>query len=376
MALKKFSAYTLGELTNIRTGKLDANAAGPTGQYPFFTCAREPLRIDKYAYDCECVLVAGNGDLNIKHYSGKFEAYQRTYIVEVLDTNRLLSRYLYYFLDSYLVRLRKLSIGGVIKYIKLENLTTAPIPLPPLPEQKRIAAILDKADAIRRKRQEAIKLSEQFLRSVFLDMFGDPVTNPKGWKVVPLKQICSKIGSGATPRGGRNSYVSSGISLIRSMNVYDDRFLHKDLAFLTDSQAQELANVTVLEKDILFNITGASVCRVAIVPSDILPARVNQHVAILRCKCEYIYPSFLLHCLLSPRMKQKLLQTSRNGGATREALTKEGLEHFVIPTPSLDKQKVFDDIYWKFQILSNKFDNPNYNSLFTSLSHNAFKGEL
>lgn len=184
-----FPKALIGDLTSIRTGKLDANAAVSDGQYPFFTCAVDPLRIDKYAYDCNAILIAGNGDLNVKHYKGKFEAYQRTYILEVSERAKLDSRYLYYFMSKYVEKLRELSIGGVIKYIKLGMLTDAEIPLPPLAEQKRIAAILDKADAIRRKRQAAIKLANDFLRATFLDLFGDPVTNPKGWEVIPLENL-------------------------------------------------------------------------------------------------------------------------------------------------------------------------------------------
>ena len=87
----------LGDLTHIRTGKLDANASSENGQYPFFTCSKEPLRIASYSYDCECVLVAGNGDLNVKYYDGKFDAYQRTYIIESADKRKLLVKYLYFF---------------------------------------------------------------------------------------------------------------------------------------------------------------------------------------------------------------------------------------------------------------------------------------
>ena len=120
----------LGDLTQIKTGKLDANASSVDGQYPFFTCSREPSRISTYSYDCECVLVAGNGDLNVKYYSGKFDAYQRTYIIQDNGSNRLYIPYLYFFLDGYVEELRKQSIGGVIKYIKLGNLTDAEIELP------------------------------------------------------------------------------------------------------------------------------------------------------------------------------------------------------------------------------------------------------
>ena len=91
------SLQLLGELTQIRTGKLDANASSPDGAYPFFTCAKETLRIASFSYDCDCVLVAGNGDLNVKHYKGKFDAYQRTYIVEPKNSSILDSRSFFIF---------------------------------------------------------------------------------------------------------------------------------------------------------------------------------------------------------------------------------------------------------------------------------------
>ena len=101
-------------------------------------------KIDAYSYDCECVLVAGNGDLNVKYYDGKFDAYQRTYIIESNNKETLFVRYLFYFLDKYVETLRELSIGGVIKYIKLGNLTDADIPIVSFQRQREIVATLDK----------------------------------------------------------------------------------------------------------------------------------------------------------------------------------------------------------------------------------------
>ena len=113
----------LGKICNIKTGKLDANASDDNGLYPFFTCSKEPLKINSYSYDCECVLVAGNGDLNVKYYSGKFDAYQRTYIIEVNDKNLYLTEYIFNLLTNKINELKRQSIGAVIKYIKLENLS-------------------------------------------------------------------------------------------------------------------------------------------------------------------------------------------------------------------------------------------------------------
>ena len=181
------SFVKLGDLTHIRTGKLDANASSENGQYPFFTCSKEPLRIASYSYDCECVLVAGNGDLNVKYYDGKFDAYQRTYIIESADKRKLLVKYLYFFLDIYVEVLRTQSIGGVIKYIKLGNLTDAHIPLPSIERQAEIIECLEKCNTLIDKRQRQIALIEQTVKSRFIELFGDPVLNQHGWRKVALE---------------------------------------------------------------------------------------------------------------------------------------------------------------------------------------------
>ena len=134
----------LGDYTKIKTGKLDANASSIDGIYPFFTCSKQPLKINSYSYDCECVLVAGNGEINAKYYNGKFDAYQRTYIIETNDKSKLLVKYIYYFMLSYIDVLKSKSIGGVIKYIKLNNLTDAKIPLLSIDEQTKVIDYFEK----------------------------------------------------------------------------------------------------------------------------------------------------------------------------------------------------------------------------------------
>ena len=176
----------LGQLTNIKTGRLDVNAENPNGKYPFFTCSKNHTYIDEYAFDGESVLVAGNGDLNVKYYNGKFNAYQRTYVIQANEN--LNGKFLYYFLDSYVEKLREQSIGGVIKYIKLGNLTDAEIPLPNLATQQKIAAILDQADAIIQNNRAIVQKYDALTQSLFLDMFGDPVKNEKGWKLVSAER--------------------------------------------------------------------------------------------------------------------------------------------------------------------------------------------
>lgn len=157
-------------------------------------------------------------------------------------------------------------------------------------------------------------------------------------KIVKLKDIASKIGSGSTPTGGNESYKDSGITLIRSMNVYDFVFKYDGLAFIDDEQAYKLRSVAVEENDILLNITGASVARCCIVPNIILPARVNQHVSIIRIDKTKANPKFILFYLNSPSYKTYLLGLA-SAGATRESLTKEVIENLKIPLPALATQQ-------------------------------------
>ena len=329
----------LGDLTKIRTGKLDANASSPNGKYPFFTCSKEPLRINSHSYDCECVLVAGNGDLNVKYYNGKFDAYQRTYIIEDNGSNQLYMPYLYYFMEGYVEELRKLSIGGVIKYIKLGNLTEALIELPKIEDQRTIVDIFNKSKRILSYHQQQLQKLDELVKARFVELFGNPVINNKGWNVSDLGQLTIKIGSGATPKGGKEAYQTDGISLIRSMNVHNGKFEYKELAHISDEQAARLENVAVEKNDVLLNITGASVARSCVVPTNVLPARVNQHVCIIRCK-DSIMPDFINSLLIDDNY-QDLLWSIAGSGATREAITKQQVESLQIILPPISKQEEF-----------------------------------
>lgn len=148
-----------------------------------------------------------------------------------------------------------------------------------------------------------------------------------------LGDVCSKIGSGATPRGGSDVYLDEGpFSLIRSQNIYNDGFHKLGLAFINEEQAAELSNVDVQFTDVLINITGDSVARVCHAPAEVLPARVNQHVAIVRPDPTKLDPMFLRYSLVSPDM-QALLLSLAGAGATRNALTKSVLESLEIAAP-------------------------------------------
>ena len=160
-----------------------------------------------------------------------------------------------------------------------------------------------------------------------------------------LGDICVKIGSGAMPRGGKESYKSSGIPIIRSQNVLDWSFKNDGLAFIDGKQAGALSNVEVLPGDVLLNMTGDSVARACIVPVEQTPARVNQHVAIVR-HGDRLNPTYLLAFLQN--IKPHLLSLA-SSGATRKALTKSMIENLEIELPDIETQNRISSVIGSVQ---------------------------
>lgn len=198
------------------------------------------------------------------------------------------------------------------------------------------------------------------------------------WVSQKLSDITSKIGSGATPRGGKAAYKEEGMSLIRSMNVHDRQFRSKDLALIDDQQAEKLKNVELYSGDVLLNITGASVARCCVVPDNFLPARVNQHVSIIRVDQDLIDPDFLCLLLTSKVYKDCLLEVG-GAGATREAITKTQLQNFEIAFPSSlrEQREVVADVDAMFADIDKAKQNAEQNlknahELFNSYLQSVF----
>jgi len=164
------------------------------------------------------------------------------------------------------------------------------------------------------------------------------------WNWIRLGDCCEKIGSGATPKGGKDAYLEVGpYRLIRSQNIYNDGFSPSGLVFISDEQAQKLDGVAVQQDDVLLNITGDSVARVCLALAQYLPARVNQHVAIIRPSSKILDSRFLRYFLASP-YQQDLMLGLAGAGATRNALTKGMIEDFKVPYPSLATQSAISDV--------------------------------
>jgi type I restriction enzyme S subunit len=242
--------------------------------------------------------------------------------------------------------------------IRGSELALLKIPLPEKQYQNQVAGILANYDNLIENNNRRIAILEDMAQSLYREwfvkfrfpghencQFKDSALGriPEGWGVEKLKDITSKIGSGATPRGGKGAYKSEGTPLIRSMNIYDSQFISKNLAFIDDAQAEKLKNVVVEPGDVLLNITGASVARCAIVPTAFTPARVNQHVSIIRINGSCICSNYVLYTLISHTGKTRLLNIAQ-GGATREAITKVHIESFEILIPPEEISESFSDL--------------------------------
>lgn len=319
-------------------------------------------------------------------HRGKEGSYNVALIKTIPDLNLINQDYFYYYLQSpiFQMPLRKVSARAAQAGFSKADINDFEIPLPSLDEQQRIIKILDESlgdiELNSLQIKKSINDSNEFFEATLNEIFTKFNYN---WLRTKLKDITIKIGSGATPKGGKKSYKSEGVSLIRSMNIHDKYFKHKDLAFIDESQAEKLSNAVVESNDVLFNITGASVARCNLAPKEIIPARVNQHVMIIRPFSEKLNPKFLHFMLISKPYKDKLLAKGEQGGSTRQAITKNQVENFEIWYPSsMQEQKDISNRIKSLLQKSEKLENTylrkldSMSELKQSILQEAFNGNL
>lgn len=288
-----------------------------------------------------------------------------------VDSTKLFNKYLnYYFkhLDS-ISYYERLFTGGTVKFINKKNIGEIQIPLPPLDEQKRIAAILDKADAIRRKRQQAIQLADDFLRSVFLDMFGDPITNSKGWDIKKLNEvgILDRGKSKHRPRndpkllGGEHPLIQTGDVAKSGGYITSYSATYSDFG-LAQSRKWKAGTLCIT---IAANIAKTGILTFeACFPDSVVGFKPNQLVTT-----EYVqtWLSFL----------QKILEANAPESAQKN-INLAILRDLDIPLPPIEQQVRFTNTVEKINEINRKFNNSNKlkGGGFNSLSQKAFAGDL
>lgn len=262
-------------------------------------------------------------------------------------------------------------VGGSLLRARPAQVAKIRIPLPPLPEQRRIAAILDQADALRAKRREALAQLDDLPQAVFGEMFGDAQTIHERWPVRPLGDMLDFLTSGS--RGWAEYYAETGALFLRIQNVCRDELDLTDVAFVSAPDSAEARRTEVREGDVLLSIT-ADLGRTAVIPPGIGKAHINQHLSILRTKA--VNPRYLSAFIASPAGQREVM--GRNKQGVKAGLNFDDIRSFRIPVPPNSLQQEFvtraDEI--GRQLKTHRQSLIVLDSLFASLQHRAFRGEL
>lgn len=278
------------------------------------------------------------------------------------------TKYLYYFLQSI-----NIPDAGYSRHFKF--LKEVIVPVPPLNVQSQIVDIISKVHSVSKKRKKQIEALSALKQSVFFDMFDTVSTNKYNFKIDILGNYTTLVTSGSTPRGGAKSYLDEGIPLIRSQNVLWNEFDISDVAYIAEETHESMRRSQLNNKDVLFNITGASIGRCSVYEGDNNSANVNQHVCIIRLN-DKINPYYLSYFLTGIEFQKNVV--SKNIGATRQAFNYTQIKNFNLLIPDISLQNEFEAKVKQIDasISSAKESLMQLNSLSDALLHKAFNGEL
>jgi type I restriction enzyme S subunit len=334
---------------------------------------------DKYLVYPEDILVSWSASLGVFEWKEPEIAVLNQHIFKVVPNEKLVWKpYLKYALNQSINSMLKYAHGSTMKHINRQEFLETQTYIPPIAEQRRIAAILDKADGIRRKRQEAIRLTEELGRSLFLDMFGDPVSNPKGWETVEIDQLVNKIDSGWSPKcdsrvANKDEWAVLKLGAI-TWGFFNE---NENKALLPDVQPK--LELEVKSGDLLFarkntyELVGATAYVKRTREKLLLPD------LIFRLKTnEKVNSVFLWKLLSQESMRKEISLLASGSSGSMPNISKARLRQLKVISPPLEMQEKFNSIfekYWIFQESSEKFQQESEN-LFNSLLQRAFRGEL
>lgn len=314
------------------------------------------------------VIVQGDKDFSIKNVA-----------LFKFSKSQVFNRFFYHLLGSSLItqQFKKNARGGTQKFVSLGNIRALQIPLPPLDEQKRIAAILDKADTIRQKRKQAIDLADEFLRSVFLDMFGDPVTNPKGWEVKMIEKLAAKdkYSIKAGPFGSalkKEDYAESGYKIYGQEQVIRDDLDFGDY-FIDQSKYESLKSCAVSPGDMLISLVG-SFGKISVVPEEYSPGIINPRLMKVKFDTKLVNPLFMKFLLTSKEMLRKI--ESMSHGGTMGILNVGKMKGLEVIVPPLVFQENFLKLLVRVDVIKGTIGNCEEPPLFDALSQKAFSDQL
>jgi len=271
--------------------------------------------------------------------------------------------------------LKNLAVGSSRSTLTIKSMKEFSIPLPPLSAQKRLVAVLERAETVRQLRKHGNQMANRIVQSVFLKMFGDPLKNSNNWNILKLSSLSTRITKGESPKWQGFSYVDDGPLFIRSTNV-GWGFLDLNLRTRIPHQFhQKLYRSRLKPNDVLINLVGASIGRAAVVPDNIEESNINQAVAVISTKTE-LDPIFLLYFLLNSSVQGIIHRGKVDAARANISLT--DLRSLNVPLPPISLQKKFSSFVMKVERTEHKMvESANeIDSLYSSLVHKAFRGEL
>jgi type I restriction enzyme S subunit len=299
----------------------------------------------------------------------------------IKDEEVLNKDYLSRFLESKAKYMESEGKGATVKGITLDFLKGLDVPLPPLEEQKRIAAILDKADAIRQKRKQAIDLADEFLRSVFLDMFGDPVTNPKGWEKKPLVELATQDKRAIVdgPFGASlktDEYVESGVPVIRINNICERKFVNENFKYITEEKYEELKRSSVEKNDVLVARVGHTIGKACVFDQKFKALLSTTGVCKITCEQSKIHHGFLEALWANGSFQKYIKGFAKGAGQPYYNLTT--IKAFEIIKPPLELQHRYIELSQQvaFAVDRAECSYEQLENIFQSLNQKAFSGQL
>ncbi|MGL5596810.1 MAG: restriction endonuclease subunit S [Aeromonas sp.] len=285
--------------------------------------------------------------------------------------------FLYYLLKYSQPKFINAGAGGAQPNISATFLKNFEIPLPPLDEQKRIAAILDKADAIRQKRQQAIALADDFLRSVFLDMFGDPITNPKGWERIKLGDL---ISSGPTNGLYKpSSAYGSGTRILRIDGFYDGVLSEQEYFKRVEISKEEVSRFSLIERGIVINRVNSPeyLGKCAFIDKLHESTVFESNMMFFTVDEELLNPVFLTQQLQMPNIKHQIKNCSKDA-VNQSSINQQDVKSFEILLPNVELQNYFEAVVNEITRGRKRVSNGQSltDTLFNSISHKVFSGQL
>lgn len=309
------------------------------------------------------VLVETEAEFSIKNVA----------IFKLAENEKVNSNFFRHYLQSpqAFAQFQKLSKGGVQKFVSLDILRNLIFPVPPLSEQKRIAQVLDNADCLRRLRRHATQQTETFLQSVFIELFGNPRSNPMRWPTAELGDYIEFLTSGS--RGWAQYYSTKGDLFLRIQNVGKNQLLLNDIAYVNAPDSAEARRTTVQEADLILSIT-ADLGRTAVIPNGFPKAHINQHLALIRLKG--ICPNYVAGFMSSDYGQQQFNSLDREG--VKSGLNFDNIREFKILIPPDTLQAKYSAILDQFRMVQSQHAEAERQAelLFQSLLCQAFTGQL